>query len=460
MKISVLLILLNFIFSIDYDLQSLIEIGLEKNPQIKLAKEDKKRSLANSIEAKSSALPKIKFITSGTKNFNIAGQPIEFPIPFGVLDPTTGEPIHTEWNPGLQQTDVILQEMMFSMGKDYSGVYGFNINQTLFDGRVFTAIKASNVYNNLTSESYKVNVEDVIEKIKVSYYTVLLTKKVTNVFIKSLDRAQENYNNTRLLYQSGRVNELELIRSESAVKDQETFLLNAEKNEILAFERLVLTVGLESSNPINIVGNFSNDLKEILTLEDLSLELVKNQPLLKQMNANYNLLSVNINSYLSEFLPSVGVSGTFHNMQSNDKDQFTADNFQKNSSVSLNVELPIFDGFGSSARVMRARADAKKAQYQAEDIKNNLLLELKSIYLTLIETNKKINAGKKKIELAEKGYEIAIELYGNGMTTQLDLFESEIRLNQAELNLIQGKFEYQVAIAKLSRATGENTKGN
>ena len=169
MKFSVIFIFLNFIFSIDYDLQSLIEIGLEKNPQIKLAKEDKKRSLANSIEARSSAFPKIKFITSGTKNFNIAGQPTEFPIPFGVLDPTTGEPIQTEWNPGLQQTDVILQEMMFSMGKNYSGVYGFNINQTLFDGQVFAAIKASNVYNQLTSESYKVNVEDVIEKIKVFF---------------------------------------------------------------------------------------------------------------------------------------------------------------------------------------------------------------------------------------------------------------------------------------------------
>ena len=46
------------------------------------------------------------------------------------------------------------------------------------------------------------------------------------------------------------------------------------------------------------------------------------------------------------------------------------------------------------------------------------------------------------------------------MTTQLDLLGAEISLNQAELNLIQAKFEYQIAKAKLSRAIGQNTKGD
>ena len=147
-------------------------------------------------------------------------------------------------------------------------------------------------------------------------------------------------------------------------------------------------------------------------------------------------------------------------MQSNDEEYFTIDKFQKNSSISLNIGLPIFNGFGSSARVMHAKAAAKKAKYQFEDIKNNLMLELKSIHLTLIETKEKIDAGKKKLELAEKGYEIAKELYEDGMTTQLDLFGAELSLNQAELNLLQGKFEHQIAQARLSRALGKNIKGN
>ena len=61
--------------------------------------------------------------------------------------------------------------------------------------------------------------------------------------------------------------------------------------------------------------------------------------------------------------------------------------------------------------------------------------------------------------MAEKGYKIARDLFNNGMTTQLDLFSAEINLSQAELQLLQAKYEYKIALAKLSRATGENTKG-
>lgn len=452
--------LLSFLYSNDYNLEMLIEVGLEKNIQMKLAKEDKKQSLANSIEARSNALPKIQFISSGTKNYDVAGQPIEFPIPFGKLDPNTGSPIAIVGNPGLQQTEIIFHEIPISMGREFSGVYGININQTIFDGRVFAAIRASNSYKKLTDESYNAKVGEVVEKIKTSYYTYLLTKKVTDVFSKSLNRSQENFINTELLYNSGKVNELELIRAESALKDQESLLKNAEKNETLAHESLILTVGLENIGDIKIVGIFSDKISKIPNLNELEIELLNNQPLLKQSEANLNLLKENVHSYLSEFLPSIGISGSFHKMQSNDEEYFTIDKFQKNSSISLNIGLPIFDGFGSSARVMHAKAAAKKAKYQSEDIKNNLMLELKSIHLTLIETKEKIYAGKKKMELAEKGYEIAKELYEDGMTTQLDLFGAELSLNQAELNLLQGKFEHQIAQARLSRALGKNIKGN
>lgn len=459
MKFILLILVTTISFSIEYDLDSLIEIGIENSPIIKLSKEERKKSIANSIEARSSALPKIQFITSGTRNYNVAAQPMKFPVPFGMIDPETGMPIPTDFNPGLQQTSIQEYEMMFSMGRDYSGVYGLNINQTLFDGRVFAAIRASDIYRNMTNESYNVDIEKVIEKIKISYYSVLLSRKVTEVFQKSVERASNNFKNTELLFKSGKVNELELIRTETMVKDQETLLTNAKNNEFLALENLILTVGITEKDTIKIVGKFDDVNPSIPNFEDLKEILMENQPLIKQLDANSKLMKVNISSYLSEFLPSIGLSGSFHKMQSNNKKEFTSENFQDNSSISVNIGLPIFDGFGTSARVMRAKADAKKAEYQADDVKNNLLLELKSIHLTIIESVEKINAGNKKLELANKGYEIAKDLYKNGMTTQLELLGAEIGLNQAELNLLQANFEYQVAMANLSRAIGENTNG-
>jgi outer membrane protein TolC len=460
MKYYLIILFLNIIIAKNYHLSDLIHIALEKSPQIKLANEDLKISLSHSIEARSSALPSIQFITSVTKNYNVAGQPIDFPIPFGVLNPETGAPIPTDWNPNLQQTEIIPFETMFSMGRDYSGVYGININQTIFDGRVFAGIRASNKFKKLTNASYDSQIEGIIENTKIYYYTVLLTKKVTEVFNKSLKRSQDNLVNTKLLYDSGKINELELIRAESLVKDQETTFSNAKKNEILAIEKLKLFVGLNFHKDITILGSFSDSIQEIPLFDEITNQFFAQQPRIKQLETNHDLLKEDVNSYISEFLPSIELSGSIHKFQSQNKDNFTWKNFQDNSSISINIGLPLFNGFGSTARIMRAKANAKKAYYHSEDLKNNLLLELRSIHLSLIEANEKINAGNKKLELASRGYNIANDLFLTGMTTQLELLGSEVSLNRAELNLLQAKYEFQIALAKLSRAIGNNTTGN
>ena len=125
-----------------------------------------------------------------------------------------------------------------------------------------------------------------------------------------------NFYNTELLFQSGNVNELELIRAESLVKDQETYLKNAEKNKVLALEKLCLNVGLVNSNSIKILGNFEIIDFDIPLLESIKSELINNQPIIKQLDANYLLLKENINSFLSEFFTSVALSGSFHKIQS------------------------------------------------------------------------------------------------------------------------------------------------
>ena len=235
------------------------------------------------------------------------------------------------------------------MGTDFFAAVGLNINQTLFDGRVFTAIRASKIYDQLTEESYNVVVENVIENIKLSFYSALLSKKITKVIKKSLERAISNYDNTKLLFGSGKLNELELIRAESLVKDQEILLKNAKKNEILALERLNLIVGLKNNNNLKIIGD--DDINyDIPPLEQSKERLLKKQPLIKQIKANQLLMKENVNAFLSEFFPSINFSASVQKLQSDTKDnfKFEYDSFKNNSSISLNVSLPLFDGFGSS----------------------------------------------------------------------------------------------------------------
>lgn len=422
---------LSFIGAAVFNLEKSIEFSLSNSSIILSAKEDVNISRAQTIESRSAALPSIQINSSGTRNYAIAGQPISFPTPQGILDTT------------------------ISFGREYQGVYGININQTLYNGRVLSAIRAAKVFSRLTSAAYQVQVQSVIENTKIAFFSVLLTGKVTKVVSNSMVRAKNHLEITHLLFNSGKVSELELIRAESSVAEHGTNLATAQKNEILALEYLKIVMGYPIEDELKVDDSFSSQFPQIKNFDDLTSTLLKNQPALNHSRENHKLLNENVRSFYSEFMPSISLSGTYQMYQTNDKDRFNMDKFQKNQSFSVNLSFPLFDGFGSSARVMNARANAKKAQYKTEDVKNNLLLELRKIQLTITETIEKINAGKKNLELAERGLEIADDLYAKGMTTQLDLLGAEMNFNHAELGLIQAKYEYHVAMAMLSRVTGK-----
>ncbi|MCF6239669.1 MAG: TolC family protein [Candidatus Marinimicrobia bacterium] len=119
------------------------------------------------------------------------------------------------------------------------------------------------------------------------------------------------------------------------------------------------------------------------------------------------------------------------------------------------MNLPLFNGFGSTARVQKARADHRKSEYQHQDVKENLLLELKSIYLSIVESSRMIEAGRKGVIQAHKGVDMAQRLFQQGMASQLQVLDAQSASDQADLGLYQAYFEYNSARAALTRALGE-----
>ena len=414
-----------------FNLDQTIKFALSNSALILSAKEDLKISKAQTIESRSAALPTLQFISSGTKNYSIAGTPISFPTPQGVIDTT------------------------ISFGRELQGVYGINIDQTLYDGRVISAIRAAKVFKKLTSATYDLQLHTVLKNTKIAFYTVLLSEKLTDVVSNSLERARNHLENTQLLFNSGNVSELDLIRAESSVAEQETQLATVIKNEAISLENLKLVIGYPLTDEFIVSGSFQENFEEILSYDELTQILLENQPAINQAQENYNLLTENVRSYYSEFMPSIVLSGSWQMFQMNDKEYFQYEDFQKNQSLSLNIIFPLFNGLGSIARLNKARANAKKAKYRAEDVQKTQRMELRKIHLTINETIGKINAGNKNLELAERGLEIAHDLYNKGMTRQLDLLDAELNYNQAELGLIQAIYEYHVTTALLSYITGK-----
>ncbi|MCF7905306.1 MAG: TolC family protein, partial [Candidatus Marinimicrobia bacterium] len=330
-----------------------------------------------------------------------------------------------------------------------------NLTQPLFEGRVIAAIRGADALEDLTDYSAEVTRLAVIEQTKQAFYGVLLADKMVQVFEHSLTVMIQNLENVKALYAQGKTAEFDVIRAEVQVANQTTMVSNARKMKELAYAGLKRNCGIDLELDISAIGALQVNIETDLDLGELEAQMLAKQPLLNQVEASVRLMKENILMVKAEFMPSIALTGSYQQMLPYNDGEFTDAEFRESSSLAVGINLPLFNGFGSTARVQQAKAEHRKSEYQLYDVKENLLLELQSIYLSIQESARKIEAGLKGVQQARKGVDMAQQLYKQGMASQLQVMDAQSASDQAELGLYQAYFEYNNARASLARALGD-----
>lgn len=433
------------------NLEDALALALRHNVNIQNAVEGVEQARLQKKEAIASGLPSVAAFVQNTHNFAIASQPLKFPVPYGQLD-NAGNPVQLQGNPNLQATTIIPVDVDIKFGQDNTAVYGLNVTQPLFEGRVIAAVRGAGSFQNISKYALEAARLRVIETTTGRFYGVLLAQEALTVMEESLTFVKQNQSDTKILMKQGKATEFEMIRADVKVANQEAAVSNARKGLSLAKASLKRECGILTETDIKVIGSMDHPVEELLSLKDYSEKLLNDQPVLKQVNESISLAKENILLNKAEFMPSIYLTGAFQNFQHFNNGEYSSDNYDESSSIGISLTMPLFNGFGSAARVQKARSEHRKSIYQVEDTREALLLELSNIVLSIKESQDRIIASKKGVEQAHKGVEIAQELYKKGMMSQSDLMDANQGRNQAELGLLQAQFEYLTSKAALSRA--------
>mgnify|MGYP000032265215 CR=1 FL=1 len=71
------------------------------------------------------------------------------------------------------------------------------------------------------------------------------------------------------------------------------------------------------------------------------------------------------------------------------------------------------------------------------------------------EAKENVSTQKKTIEQAKEAFRLANLMYSEGSSTQLDVINANLALNQAKMNYQQSLFTYNVALANLKKSINE-----
>lgn len=122
--------------------------------------------------------------------------------------------------------------------------------------------------------------------------------------------------------------------------------------------------------------------------------------------------------------------------------------------VGLQMQIPLFQGGGTSSRVREAVANLEKMKYDHEDVRREIEAQVRNSYLSLVNGRSQVQALTQAQESGEKLLEASILGRKVGLRTWVDVLNAEQQLFSIKRDLSRARYEYLQNLLKLKASAG------
>jgi len=355
--------------------------------------------------------------------------------------------------------------------------FGISLNQTIYNGAAFAAIRGARQVRELNEEQIKFDQQTVADQIRTSFYTALLAKEQVEVLRSSVERLRDTVNETAKAVQAGILSRYDRISAEVELVNLETSLIEVENQSELAVKNLALQLGIPTRTKVHLRGSLEyNDSMLPETLDSqIAYEIaIQQRPDVRQTEGLIELLNVEQEITRSGYLPTVSafanaayigqvpsnrtsvrpVEGQDFTFTSESRRFF--DNSYWNPAVAVGIQFnwTIFNGFQTRMRVEQSKISIRQAEIDREFQKNAIYLEIDQAVKNLENSLRRIDSQQRNIEQAQLNYEFALSRLQEGVGTPLQERQASSLLDQSRVNYLSAVYDYLVALSNYEKAIG------
>jgi outer membrane protein TolC len=261
-------------------------------------------------------------------------------------------------------------------------------------------------------------------------------------------RQQEQLEFVRQQVEVGRANRSDLLRSRVDLNNAQLDLINARNNARAATFALAREMGVrEQVAPVAgaslAVDSLPYGRAEIMRMA------VRTGPRVKAARQAAEAAESRVGTARSAYLPNL----TFQGGWAWQNDAFPPED--RSWSLSLRGSYPLFNGFQRETGVARARAQADAAWASERESILTLRADVDDAYSQVESARASLELARRTVELSREDLRVTRERFRLGLATILDLQSAQITLKQAEADLVQRRFDYQIGVARLESLVGQ-----
>jgi outer membrane protein TolC len=302
-----------------------------------------------------------------------------------------------------------------------------------------------------------------------AYYDAALSDRLVSIAEASFAQAGATLQQTQAGFDAGAQPEFEVLRARVTRDNQTPLVIRQRVNREVAMLRLKQLLDLPPDYDLRLADALGDDLlapapafaARVSAIEaglrvtdpvsfplTVQAEALPDRTAVAEAATTLRLREASLQLTEAQLRPSVSLNSTYSRIAypSNFLPAFDRANW----SVGATLNVPILTGGRQRGDEQVARAEVDQARLQLRQVEELAGLDTRLAWAELLAARAAWEASAGTVQQATRAYEIADVRYRAGVSTQLELSDSRLLLQQAEANRAQAARDLQVARARVA----------
>jgi len=423
-KLSLSLLIFSVLISAEsqtiYSLKECIEIGLDRNFSLKIARNSESVSTNNFTLGNAGFLPSLDLSGRSGGTINDSKQ--------NLTDGTsniTNDVFNTTSNTGLTMGLTIFN--------------GFNVQ---------TTYKKLNELKQVGELNTQMSVENLVADIITAYYNFIEQVQLLNNLKYAVTLSKERLRIDEDRYLLGSSSKLQVLQSRVYLNSDSSRL--SRQNEVIRRTQIQL-------NELMAVPDLAITFVSRDSAIDVNPSLIYEKLFEETMANNTSLLIASRNKVISEYDHKLIVSRSYPYLNLSSGYSYNFNTFSSSSTKNqttnglnygLTMGLNIFDGMNQRRAIRNSSLEMQNKELRYLEVEQGVKADLITIYSGYINNLRLITLEEQNLETAAENLEIAMERYKLGSLSGIDLREVQKSLLDAKESLLS--IQYQAKVAEIS----------
>lgn len=410
-----------------YDLKRCVEIGLERNYDILITRNNERIADNNATVGNAGYLPSLS-LSSGYS---------------GTVNNTEQHAVSGELN----KNNGIHNQTLNA---------GINLNWTVFDGfniqATYNRLKELQQVGELNT---RLTIERFILDLSSEYYNYIRQSIRLNNLKQAVKLSRERLRIVEARYEIGAGSRLELQQAKVDFNADSSTLIRQHETIFASQLRINQLMAVDNVEQPLLIADSVIVFDPWLNRDDIWQNLQASNVFLQLYERDKNISILNLKAATSQYYPYLRVNAGYGYTQN----MYGTGSYTRQNTFGFNygitIGFNIFDGFNRERNRKNARIGIENSELKYDQLELSLRTDLSNIWMAYQNNMELTNLESENLQTARINYDIALERYKLGDLSGIQLREAQNSLLEAEDRLVQAQYNTKLCEISLLQISGK-----